>query len=370
MGAVDRECPAGHSGGRPVGHRDGGHGHRSLFVAVPVEGAAATLHDRLQILVDRVHRARGVHPPRAVVEPLVDEELSPRHRPIRIEAFVAHHLRLGPEKERRVRVDEQQGAVVESVRRCDSDAVRARGLVGFAVSPLRRSIGRGVSVKRRELVEIDAFDVPADAAFAERERHPRLELRDDPGLHVRMLVQVEIQAVGPRVHQPLEPFRARRVPCPHRVGVDEQLHAQVLVDPRLALGFRQPPHRVQVVGLDAIEVVLSLRVDQAEHRVSVGLAVDVGDAPIIPEDGDVLRLSLPTSDVLCAGAGRRREGDRGQAHCGSKHGGPVGSCCAGRRTRRSPRPRRYGCRYTEGRARSRRSPRAPARAATTDRRRR
>src|SRR5204863_6127826 len=141
-----------------------------------------------------------------------------------------------------------------------------------------------------------------------------------------------------------------------------------LVDARLTLGFRQPPHRVQVVGLDPIEVVLGLRVDQAEHRVSIGLAVDVGDAPIVPEDGDALRLSLPTGDVLRAGAGRRRKGDRGQAHGESRHGAGalVGAYC-GRPTRRSPRPRRYGCRYKEGRARPRRSPRAPAPAATTDR---
>ena len=126
-----------------------------------------------------------------------------------------------------------------------------------------------------------------------------------------MFVQVEIQGVGPGVHQPLEPLWTRRVQRPHRVGIDEELHAQVLVDARLTLGFRQPPHRVQVVGLDPIEVVLGLRVDQAEHRVSIGLAVDVGDAPIVPEDGDALPLSLPTGDVLRAGAGRRRKGDRG-----------------------------------------------------------
>ena len=63
--------------------------------------------------------------------------------------------------------------------------------------------------------------------------------------------------------------------------------------------------RVEVVGLDAVEVVLGLRVDHAEHRVGVGLAVDVRDAPVVADDGDALRLLLPAGDVLVCGGLRR-----------------------------------------------------------------
>ena len=43
--------------------------------------------------------------PARVVESLVDEELSPRHRAVRVQSFVARHLQLGAEEERRVRID-------------------------------------------------------------------------------------------------------------------------------------------------------------------------------------------------------------------------------------------------------------------------
>src|SRR5439155_20432452 len=38
-------------------------------------------------------------------------------------------------------------------------------------------------------------------------------------------------------------------------------------------------------------------VEQPEHGVGVGLAVNVGDAPVIPDDGDVFRLSLPACEL-------------------------------------------------------------------------
>jgi hypothetical protein len=53
---------------------------------------------------------------------------------------------------------------------------------------------------------------------------------------------------------------------------DEQLLAQILTDGAFALGLGQPTHRVEVVGLNAIEIVLGLRTDgqcrdrQCEHE--------------------------------------------------------------------------------------------------------
>ena len=58
-----------------------------------------------------------------------------------------------------------------------------------------------VSVERFELVQADPLDVAADAAFAERERHPRLEVGEDFRLHVGVGVEEVVQPVGPRRHQ-------------------------------------------------------------------------------------------------------------------------------------------------------------------------
>ena len=60
--------------------------------------------------------------------------------------------------------------------------------------------------------------------------------------------------------------------------------------------------RVDVVRLDAIEVVLGLRVHEPEDGVSVGLPVDVRDAPVVASDRDVLRLLLPSGLVGIRGA--------------------------------------------------------------------
>ena len=69
---------------------------------------------------------------------------------------------------------------------------------------------------------------------------------------------------------------------------------QILPDRALALRLGQPAHRVEVVGLDPVEVVLGLGVDHPEDRVGVGLPVDVGDAPVVPDDRDVARLGAPS----------------------------------------------------------------------------
>ena len=179
-----------------------------------------------------------------------------------------------------------------------------------------RSRGGRLSVEGLELVQVHALDVAADAPFAEGQRHPRLEVRDDPRLHLRMRGEVEVQSVGPRVHQRLQPRRALLVLRLHVGGVDEDLHPQILVDRRLPFRFREAPHRVQVVRLDAVEVVFGLRVDHAEHGVGVGLAGDVRDAPVVADDGDVLRLFLPArrvgTGVLLRAERRERQADQGE----------------------------------------------------------
>src|SRR5487761_687235 len=65
-----------------------------------------------------------------------------------------------------------------------------------------------------------------------------------------------------------------------------------------AARFRAQAERVHVVGFHPLEVVLGLGILHAEHRIGVGFAVHMGDAPVLPVEGDVLRLLLPARDRL------------------------------------------------------------------------
>ena len=276
---VDREDLGRHAAGGAVGNADRPRHERPLLAAVAIEQPAAPPDDGLRVLIHRVGAGRGVHPAQPVVEALVDEELAPRRRAVGVEPLPARHLQLGAEEERGVRVDEEQGAVVHGVRRRDGEAVRAGGLARPGARLRRSGAARAVSVERLERVQRHALDVAADAALAEAERHPRLEPRDHPRLHGRVGVQVVVEPVGPRVHQALEPRGAGRVLRPHAVRIDEQLHPQVLPDGALPFGLGEPTRRVQVVGLDPVEVVLRLGVDHPEDRVGVGAGRGRGRCP-------------------------------------------------------------------------------------------
>jgi hypothetical protein len=141
------------------------------------------------------------------VEALVDEELAPGRRAIGVQPRVAGHLQLGAEEERGVRVDQQQGVAVLGVGRGDGEAVRAgrfaefHGLRELAGLDLGRGLQLGLAVEGLQLAQRDPLDVAADAALGEAQRHPRLEPGDDLRLHGGMGGQVEVQPVGPGVHQ-------------------------------------------------------------------------------------------------------------------------------------------------------------------------
>ena len=304
-----------HAGGGLVRNHDLFRPHGEFLPAVLVVVPVAALGDGLQKFVDVVHAAAGVHPAGGGVEPLIDEELSPGHGAIGVEPLVARHLEFGAEVERRVRVDVQQRVAVQRVLRRDGDAVGSRGFgphgrdipAAPAAAPRRR-----LAVKRGELAEVHPFDVAADAALGEAQRHPGFEVRDHLGLHARMGVQVVVEAVGEPVHECPEPRRAGRVLGLQRVGVDEQPLPQIAPDLRLPVGLRVPPERVQIVGLHPVEVVLGLRVLHAEHGLGIGVAVNVGNAPIVAGDRHRRRLPLPAGDLLLVlGAGNGGNQGRG-----------------------------------------------------------
>ena len=313
MGPIGRELALRHAVRRFVGHHDLLRDERLLFGADLIGVAAVgLLRHRLEVLVDVVDAARRVHPAGLVVEALVDEELSPRQRAVGVQAFLADHVRFLAEEERGVRVDQQHRLAGGGVRAGDRDAVRTGRLnqwfdtagACLAVAHDGSLRGRRRTVERFELRQVDALDVAADAALAEAERHPRLELRDHARLHVRVRRQVIVEAVSPRVHQRLQPLRALVVFRLQIGGIDEELHAQVAPDLLLALSLGEPALRVDEVGLDAVEIVFRLRVHQAEHHVGVGLAVDVRHAPVVTDDRDALRalLNFATSGLTGCGA--------------------------------------------------------------------
>ncbi len=312
--AIDRELALRHAGGRLVRHDDALHRHGAFFGAVAIEHSVVFLHHGLEILVDVVGAARGVHPAGALVEALVDEELSPGDGAVGVQAFLAHHLRFLAEEERRVGVDPQHRLAARGPRRPHGKAVRAgwfgrhrhRGNLEFSHLLLCRA-----AIERLELGQRHPLDVTADAALAEAERHPWFELLNRSRLRLGMGVKVVVQAVGPGVHQLLQPVGAGLVLRLQIVRVDEQLHAEVAPDLGLAFRLGQSAHAVHEVRFDAIEVVFGLRVDHAEHRVRVGLAVDVWHTPVVTDDGDALGALLPGGHLrIHRGRGLRRAARR------------------------------------------------------------
>ena len=206
-------------------------------------------------------------------------------------------MRFGPEEKRCMRIDQKQRMMRRRVRWRDSDAVGSARLDISCVFR-QRLLRRSLAVKCLELLKIDLFDVSADAAFRKRKGHPRLESRNDARFHLRMFVEVVVQAIRPCIHQCLQPFGTCLVFRSHIGRVDEQFHPQIPVDLRFAFRLGQASHGVQVIGFDAIEIVFSLGVDDAEDRIRIRLAGDVRNAPIVPHDRDVLSLVFPCRGVF------------------------------------------------------------------------
>ncbi len=90
--------------------------------------------------------------------------------------------------------------------------------------------GRAAPIEGFELLQVDALDVAADAALGEAERHPWLEVLYDSRLHFGVFEEVVVEAIGKGVHQRLQPCRAGRVLGLQLGGIDEDLHAKVLID--------------------------------------------------------------------------------------------------------------------------------------------
>ena len=59
--------------------------------------------------------------------------------------------------------------------------------------------------------------------------------------------------------------------------------------------------RADVIALDPIEVILALGVDEPEHRIGIGMAMNMRNAPVITGDRDGLGFGLPARRVIDRG---------------------------------------------------------------------
>jgi hypothetical protein len=125
-----------------------------------------------------------------------------------------------------------------------------------------------------------------------------------------VLVQVIVQPVRPGVHHRLEPARRARVDLFERIRIVDQPIPQIAINRAFSLRLGRASQRIEVVGLDAIEVVFRLGVKETKYRIGVGFSRDVRNSPVVAGDGNVLRLAGPSGEVS-RGRGRRSRGLRG-----------------------------------------------------------
>ena len=129
-------------------------------------------------------------------------------------------------------------------------------------------------------------------------------MSDQARLYRRMRGQIIVQTIGPGIHQGLEPGRAGGIIGLQVHRIDEQFHAQVLPDRGLALNLGHPALGIDEIGLNPVEIILSLGIGQTKYGVGIGGPVDMGNAPVIANDRDPCRLGLLPREIIRSPARR------------------------------------------------------------------
>src|SRR5215831_18932630 len=106
--AIDREILVGQLDSVFIKDSDYFRLDRPVLTSIAVVELVSLSADRLQVFINVIDAAGCVHPAGVFIESLIDEELSPRHGAVRIQAFVADHLGLRSEVKRRMRIDQKQ----------------------------------------------------------------------------------------------------------------------------------------------------------------------------------------------------------------------------------------------------------------------
>ena len=215
----------------------------SQGAAVPVVKSVRPSDDGLGILVDGVAAVRCVHPAVVRIESLIDEKLAPGDGAINVQSLIAHHLQFRAEVIRGMRVYPEQRMPRRAAAGRDGETVGAAGnrLRRRACRKSARRLPRLPRVELPKLRQVDAFDIAADAAFGEGQRHPGFETMDHFRGNGGMLRQEVIQSVRPSRHQCLEPGRAAQESSAQSARVDEQPLTKVAQDGRFAFRLRQHP---------------------------------------------------------------------------------------------------------------------------------
>ena len=191
-----------------------------------------------------------------------------------------------------------------TMRRPDGEAVRTERFLEFKPTFVGGQGDLLARVKRLELRQRHRLDIAANAAFGKAQRHPRFELRDDSGVHLRVIGEVLVEPRGPALHQRAQPRRALGI-LHFEIGrIDPQPLAQVRPDRAFAIGLGAAAKARQVIHLDPVEVILGLGIDHPVNRIGVSVALDVGDAPIV------------AANLGLIGHGGRGQGQRGHSECG------------------------------------------------------
>src|ERR1700693_5943288 len=102
----------------------------------------------------------------------------------------------------------------------DGEAIGAAGRRLRRWDPGRqRDVSGRWTVELLQLAQVDAFDVAANAALGKGQRHPGLVLLDDSGCNRGMRRQEIVQAVGPGLHECLEPRRTAAIALPQSTRI-------------------------------------------------------------------------------------------------------------------------------------------------------
>ena len=152
-------------------------------------------------------------------------------------------------------------------------------------------------VEAFQLFQVDPLDVAADAAFGEAERHPRLEPGQHPRLHLRVRGEEVIEAVRPGIHQPAHWRGAAHIVGLQLIVADIEPRSKVLPNGLFAVRLGGAAEIGQIIGFDPWEVVFRLSIDHPEHGLGIGPAMNVGDAPIVADDGDARCLGAPSRQL-------------------------------------------------------------------------
>ena len=107
-----------------------------------------------------------------------------------------------------------------------------------------------------------------------------------------MIGEIRVQALGKRIEQRAHLLRHARILGTRQTRDLERAVAPVAAEPALALHLGAPAKRADVVVLDAPEVVLGLRVGEAEHRAGVRLAEHVRNPVRVAIDRDAIREAI------------------------------------------------------------------------------